>query len=511
MKKLSAFFIAIMLLLSLAGCSQKEFADKKVSFKGASTLDFYVGEQKTVTTELPDNNVDTTLTVKSSDPALKVSLSDDGVLTMTGDKAGSYSLSLTLSAKGYADSTIDYPVEIKPQKPKVKIKANGSAIDDEIELVFTEELELAVKTDAENAKTTVTVSDENVLFPSESSPLTLKTASAGECDITLSVTAKDCEPYSKVIHVKVTPFQLEYSLSAEQVSGNVGSFLTVAADFPEQAILSASCDNSAVSVKTEGRQVIVTSNTAGSYDIAVICSAENYYSAEKHFTAVFTARAVDFSVAQSISIESGKSVTLSLADFPAGTSFSLQSTPKVSAYLNKNSIIVIANAAGKAEIGVTASCAGYQSSTKIISVTITSPQVNVTSKYDDVIRDVIKYTNQERQKHGVGTLEYLPDIAACCQIRAKEASQKWAHERLDERSFETVFYDMGFLDYYAAGENLLMCGRLDGKFAVEAWMDSPGHRENLLRDSYDSICVGIYYDSSTGYYYYAQHFIDRYE
>lgn len=511
MKKLSAALIALMILLSLASCSQKEFDNKKVSFKGASTLDIYSGEQKTVTAVLPDNGVDTTLTVKSSDPALNVSLSKDGILTITGDTPGSYKLLLTLSAEGFADSTVEYPVEIKPRQQKAMIKANGSVIEDSISLHFTDELALAVSSEAESAEVSVSVSDENILAPLENEPLSFKAVASGECNITVSISADGFAPYSRDIHVTVEPIALEYSLSAESVSGYIGSVLTVTADIPEGTELLAYCDSKAASVSVEGGSIKVTSATVGSYKISVICSLKDYYSVEKQFTAAFTAPSVGFNVVQSVSVESGKSVTLGLADYPQGTVFSLQATPKVSAYLGDDGIIVIANAAGKAEIGVTASCAGYQSSTKVISVTITSPQVATTSKYDDIVRDVIKYTNQERTSRGLNSLEYLPEIAACCQIRAKEASQKWAHERLDERSFETVFYDMGFFNYYAAGENLLMCGPLDGKFAVESWMDSPGHRENILRENYDAICVGIYYDSSTGYYYYAQHFIDRYE
>ena len=41
---------------------------------------------------------------------------------------------------------------------------------------------------------------------------------------------------------------------------------------------------------------------------------------------------------------------------------------------------------------------------------------------------------------------------------------------------------------------------------VQAWMESPGHRENILRTQYARIGVGVAYDG-TLYYYGTQNFI----
>lgn len=507
MKKLSAILLALFMLLTLPACSEKEFADKKVSFKGASTLDFNVGETKSVTAILPDNGVETTLTVESSDPALLASLSPDNQLTMTSEKAGSYNISLTLSAKGYASCTVDYPIEVSLNPQKVSVKADGKDAAKGVERNFGEGFSLSVKSSANGFKTDIALSDESVIKAS-SDPLKFESVKPGECDVTVTVTADGYEPYSLTFPVKIKETEVEFSLSAETVTGTIGDTLSLKAEYQQGASIAVSCDNDAVTVKNDGGNITVTSNTAGSYELTVTCSAENYATAQKTFYAVFNIPRINLNIPSSLYLESGKSSTLNITGHPAGTTFVVKTSPRVTSSLNGSTLTLTGNAAGSAEMTIDASCPGYQKVHYYVTITVTSPAYTISQTYANFEREVAKYTNEERTSRGLSKLEYLPELTAGCQIRAKESAKLWSHDRPDGRGWESVIYDMGITGCYAAGENLLMADVLDARVAVDAWMDSPGHRENILKENFDAICVGIC--KVGGDYYYTQHFIDRY-
>ena len=80
MKTAAKYFslIAIISLL-LCGCFEKSFENKNLTFKGASTFDLCFGESKTLTVELPDNGVETTLSASVDKEGLTAEISDDGL------------------------------------------------------------------------------------------------------------------------------------------------------------------------------------------------------------------------------------------------------------------------------------------------------------------------------------------------------------------------------------------------------------------------------------------------
>ena len=63
------------------------------------------------------------------------------------------------------------------------------------------------------------------------------------------------------------------------------------------------------------------------------------------------------------------------------------------------------------------------------------------------------------------------------------------------------------ISYKSAGENIAM-GQNSPKEVVTAWMNSPGHRANILNSSFTDIGVGIAKNSS-GSIYWTQMFIGK--
>ena len=110
----------------------------------------------------------------------------------------------------------------------------------------------------------------------------------------------------------------------------------------------------------------------------------------------------------------------------------------------------------------------------------------------DYAQEVIRLTNEERSKVGLPPLEYDGKLAAAANERAEEISEVFAHTRPDGTGCFTVLdeYD---IKIWAAGENIAGYYS-DPEEVVEAWMNSQGHRENILDSYFSDIGVGVYED-----------------
>ena len=90
-------------------------------------------------------------------------------------------------------------------------------------------------------------------------------------------------------------------------------------------------------------------------------------------------------------------------------------------------------------------------------------------------------------------------------IRSKEIAKFFSHTRPDNTSCFTVLNQNG-ISYWYAGENIAM-GQPTPESVVTAWMNSPGHKANILNANYTHIGVGCY--EVDGYYHWVQLFVGR--
>ena len=104
---------------------------------------------------------------------------------------------------------------------------------------------------------------------------------------------------------------------------------------------------------------------------------------------------------------------------------------------------------------------------------------------------VIELVNDERAKYGLSPLSGDAVLMDAAQKRAAETVKS------------TVLSEYG-VTYRAAGENIAY-GQKTPQQVVDAWMNSSGHRANILNASYTKIGVGCYKNGST--YYWSQLFI----
>lgn len=116
---------------------------------------------------------------------------------------------------------------------------------------------------------------------------------------------------------------------------------------------------------------------------------------------------------------------------------------------------------------------------------------------------VVNLVNAERTQRGLEPLRVSASLGDIASIRAEELVTSFSHTRPNGTSCFTLYDEKGY-DYSSAGENIAL-GQTTPESVMKGWMDSQGHRENILSPNFTEIGVGVYRDSS-GRMYWAQNF-----
>ncbi|MBQ7067122.1 MAG: hypothetical protein IJN92_09925 [Lachnospiraceae bacterium] len=126
---------------------------------------------------------------------------------------------------------------------------------------------------------------------------------------------------------------------------------------------------------------------------------------------------------------------------------------------------------------------------------------SVTSNF---AKQVVKLVNEERVKAGLKELTIDTQVETAALVRAKEIKQSFSHTRPNGSSFSTVLKEQG-VKYKGSGENIAW-GQKTPEEVMKGWMNSEGHRANILNAKYTKIGVGNYQDEN-GRNYWVQLFI----
>lgn len=117
-------------------------------------------------------------------------------------------------------------------------------------------------------------------------------------------------------------------------------------------------------------------------------------------------------------------------------------------------------------------------------------RVNVVDFTDEVLR----LTNVQRRFYGFSDLEAGTDLMDyIANVRLKESMAYFSHTRPNGQRFEYAAIEAG-LDYYRVGENLA-CGQLTPQAVINAWMNSPTHRDNILDPDFQRLSVAYGIDA----------------
>ena len=105
--------------------------------------------------------------------------------------------------------------------------------------------------------------------------------------------------------------------------------------------------------------------------------------------------------------------------------------------------------------------------------------------------------NEMRADAGLNELKWDINLETVASVRAKECSEKFSHTRPNGTQWYTVNSKI------QGGENLAF-GFDNAEDCVDAWMESPTHRDNILYDEFEKVAISIYEDDGT--YYWSQQY-----
>ena len=126
-----------------------------------------------------------------------------------------------------------------------------------------------------------------------------------------------------------------------------------------------------------------------------------------------------------------------------------------------------------------------------------TPEDNTGSMQGDFASQVAALVNAERAKYGLSALTMDTKVQQAALVRAKETAQSFSHTRPNGSSFSTALTEAG-VSYRTAGENIAY-GQTTPQQVMNAWMNSSGHRANILNANYTTIGVGYTVINGTAY------------
>ena len=113
------------------------------------------------------------------------------------------------------------------------------------------------------------------------------------------------------------------------------------------------------------------------------------------------------------------------------------------------------------------------------------------------VSGLLQETNEERVAGGLVSLTLNAKLNSAAQAKANDMAARdyWSHNT-PEGNTPWTFIDAAGYDYQSAGENLAY-GFDSSTEAVIGWMNSPGHKANVMNTGYTEVGFGI--ADATGY------------
>lgn len=133
---------------------------------------------------------------------------------------------------------------------------------------------------------------------------------------------------------------------------------------------------------------------------------------------------------------------------------------------------------------------------------------NVTGEFASFQKEVVRLVNVERAKLGLGQLSLNAKLSNVATLKSQDMINKnyFSHTSPTYGSPFEMMKKFN-ISYKTAGENIAK-GQKTPAQVVNAWMNSQGHRENILNKNYTEIGIGVAKDAK-GTLYWTQMFIGK--
>ncbi|MFC7063266.1 CAP domain-containing protein [Halobacillus seohaensis] len=117
-------------------------------------------------------------------------------------------------------------------------------------------------------------------------------------------------------------------------------------------------------------------------------------------------------------------------------------------------------------------------------------QAETSSEVSAFEQQVVELTNEERAKEGLAPLKLDTELSGVAKDKSLDMQQNgyFSHNSPTYGSPFDMMNEYG-IDYTTAGENIAR-GQTSPEQVVEGWMNSEGHRKNIMNSSFTHIGVG---------------------
>lgn len=116
----------------------------------------------------------------------------------------------------------------------------------------------------------------------------------------------------------------------------------------------------------------------------------------------------------------------------------------------------------------------------------------------EIIDQMLKFTNQTREEYGLPPLNINAQLSKSANIKAQDMANKGYFSHYTPEGYAPwYFIDENEYNYQLAGENLAM-NFTKASVVQQAFMASPGHRENILHPDFEDIGLAVVYTEMEG-------------
>lgn len=181
---------------------------------------------------------------------------------------------------------------------------------------------------------------------------------------------------------------------------------------------------------------------------------------------------------------------------------------KLSDLKNENPQIKNANLIFPGQIINIPGISNIPNNTGISNVPNTPDTSNVSSDIKSLENEVIRLVNAQRAKAGRAALTGNNEISDVARMKSEDfiKNNYFSHNSPTYGSPFDMLRSFG-ISFNAAGENIAS-GQRSAAETMQFWMNSSGHRDNILNSAYDQIGVGVARDSN-GNLYWTQMFVGK--
>jgi uncharacterized protein YkwD len=143
---------------------------------------------------------------------------------------------------------------------------------------------------------------------------------------------------------------------------------------------------------------------------------------------------------------------------------------------------------------------------------VSGVKASVIVKNVEVSRAVFDLMNQKRVENGRPALAWSDDLARVASLHSENMAEYsfFSHRGLDSKLVSQRADDAQVGRWRAIGENIAYHrGYKDpAAKAIELWLDSPGHRQNMLNPDWKETAIGVAI-AADGSYYFTQVFLKK--